>query len=34
MTGRTIMIVDDDRGFAHSLASMLCALGLPDLRQP
>lgn len=27
MTGRTIMIVDDDRGYAHSLAGMLGASG-------
>jgi FixJ family two-component response regulator len=27
MSGGTIMIVDDDRGFAHSLAGMLCASG-------
>jgi two-component system, LuxR family, response regulator FixJ len=27
MTGRTIMIVDDDRGFAHSVAGMLGASG-------
>jgi FixJ family two-component response regulator len=27
MTAKTLMIVDDDRGFAHSLASMLCASG-------
>lgn len=27
MIGKTLMIVDDDRGFAHSLASMLCASG-------
>ena len=27
MTGKTIMIVDDDRGFAQSLANMLGASG-------
>lgn len=27
MTGKTLMIVDDDRGFAHSLAGLLAAAG-------